>query len=354
MFGLMKVGCVCRSKKTPGLSLPEGVDVPPVEGADSTREEESSEFSPLQISDIPPDTLWHYTNAVGLHGILANEYDAPVTDRLANMRAYRPVFQATMAEYLNDSRELLHGLEIVRLWLQEVLDRTSPPPGEKVELFMSDLCEAIDRKANRDYFALLHCHTVSFSLRRDVLSQWRAYGRGTGGFAIGFDTRAFPYSDGSAMHRAGVGLHQVRYLEEETLDGPLSAAVDLFIDQVTRDSTHWPKKQPPLRVNSALRSLAVTAACIKHPGFAEEEEWRYVEPSFIRPVQFRTNSGGLVPYRNVELGTEQCRPSDAVVGVVVGPGPLQHENKLAAESLLQSHGYYIASNNVTCSSTPFR
>lgn len=250
--------------------------------------------------------LWHYTDAAGLLGILGNPDDSvPVTKRLANTRVYRPVFHATMAEYLNDSRELLHGLELVQGWLREVPDRIVPSLDERVRVFLSDLCDAIGLISDREYFALLHCHTVSFSKRSDVLSQWRAYGRGTGGFAIGFDTQAFPRSDGSEMHRAGVGLHQVRYLDG-ALDGALAEAVDIFIDQVSRDSTNWPEKQTSRRVNSALRSLGVIAACIKHPGFEEEEEWRFIEPSFLGRVLFRAGSGGLVPYRTVELGTEQC------------------------------------------------
>ncbi|WP_196250517.1 DUF2971 domain-containing protein [Rhodococcoides fascians] len=327
----------------------------PPDAANSTREQDMSEFSPLEIPVNPPVELWHYTDAAGLLGILTNaDHSVPSTDRTANTVVYRPVFHATMAEYLNDSREVLHGLEIVRGWMQVIPDRTSPSLDDKVRLFLSDLCNAIEQISNREYLALMHCHTVSFSERPDVLSQWRAYGGGTGGFAIGFDTRAFPYSDGSVMHRAGVGLHQVRYLEGDTLDGPLATAVDVFIDQVSRDSTRWPEKQTPSRVNRALRSLGIVAACIKHPGFKEEEEWRFIAPGFSGQVRFRAGSGGLVPYRTVGLGTEQCRPSDAVTGVVIGPGPLQYENKLATESMLQFHGYFAAANNVTCSSTPFR
>ena len=353
-YGLWR-GLRVSADEVPELSSSEDGDAPLVEGGTSNEDSEVSEFSPLLIPAEPPAVLWHYTDAAGLLGILANEVDnVPPAERLVNTRVYRPVFHATMAEYLNDSREVVHGLEIVRAWLQELFDRTSPPLDKKVRVFLSDLCDVIGQKADREYFALLHCHTVSFSERPDVLSQWRAYGRGTGGFAIGFDTQAFPRSDGSAMHRAGVGLHQVRYLEEGTLDGALTAAVDFFIDQVSRDATRWPEKQTPSRVNSALRSLGVAVASIKHPGFEEEEEWRFIEPAFLRPVQFRSNSGGLVPYRPVELGTEGCSPCEAVTGVVVGPGPLQHENKLAAESMLQSYGYLNAARNVTCSSTPFR
>lgn len=149
--------------EVPELSSSEDGDAPLVEGGTSNEDSEVSEFSPLLIPAEPPAVLWHYTDAAGLLGILANEVDnVPPAERLVNTRVYRPVFHATMAEYLNDSREVVHGLEIVRAWLQELFDRTSPLSTRRSECSCRIYAMSSDRRliaSTSHYFTVIPCRS---------------------------------------------------------------------------------------------------------------------------------------------------------------------------------------------------
>lgn len=305
----------------------------------------ASAATPPEQSVSLPDQLWHYTDAAGLLGILTNVGEKP-DPNVVGSGSYKPVLRATAAQFLNDRRELTHGLALVlehlRLWGGRGLFQSNPA----ADAFMRAVCETIQSIIEREYPHYLHCCTVSFSEDPDMLSQWRGYGQGTGGFAIGFDPARFPRSDGSNVHRAGLGLHQVQYLSD-ALEQPLISAVDWFIAE-TMDPK-FTKKPTDHNLHRAVQSLAFVAASVKHKGFSEEREWRFVQPGFFDVPEFRPGATGLVPYRNV---TELTR--DAVIGLYVGPGPHQYENYIAAQSMLHRYGYIAASYNVHCSDTPFR
>ena len=75
-----------------------------------------------------PDTLWHYTTAAGLLGILGNEVtpsppdnaetgDVTITSSdgfTVSGSDFQAVFRATAIEYLNDHQELIHGLQFLK------------------------------------------------------------------------------------------------------------------------------------------------------------------------------------------------------------------------------------------------
>jgi hypothetical protein len=164
-----------------------------------------------------PDTLWHYTTAAGLLGILGNEVtpsppdnaetgDVTITSSdgfTVSGSDFQAVFRATAIEYLNDHQELIHGLQFLKQAIVDYAEKleainygpTEPHeianPTDKVKFFRA-LCDCIDRIADRDYEHHIHCYTTSFSKKPDVLSQWRGYGGGTSGFAIGVDSSKLP------------------------------------------------------------------------------------------------------------------------------------------------------------------
>lgn len=298
-----------------------------------------------------PETLWHYTDAAGLLGILGN-VDEPPTPNVKGSGTFKPILWASAAQFLNDRRELIHGLELVKNHIETVnIPRISSAPAgtytrqdDRVG-YLRGVCQTINEIVDQKYDTYLHCCTISFSEDPDVLSQWRAYGGGVGGFAIGFRASAFPRGAGSVANAGGLGLHKVSYTNN-TLPKALKGAVTLFVDQ------HMANPRPPQPKQGSLfravQSLAFFAASVKHNGFEEEREWRFIEPGFFNEPEFRATPAGLVPYRKIELD------ASAVTGVFVGPGPNQYENSIAARSLLYRFGYYDAAKNVHCSETPFR
>jgi hypothetical protein len=320
-----------------------------------------------------PATLWHYTDAAGLLGILGHEVTA-ADPNIVGSGSYKPVLWASAAQFLNDRRELVHGLELVNNFVKDGLKKanmwasapptTQAPPGADWVTnswhtlfnstraanptgidFLKEICRTLDLIIDRKYETYLHCCTVSFSQEPDVLSQWRAYGNGIGGFSIGFDPSKFPRSDGSPVHLSGLGLHEVQYTRNELTPALKTAVLELFTTELTRRG----HSVNPGNLSTAVQNLAFYAASVKHQGFEEEHEWRFIEPGSFDAPEFRATPSGLVPYRKLDE-----LPSDAVTGLYVGPGPKQYENLVAAKSLLQRYGYTTASANVHPSETPFR
>lgn len=148
-------------------------------------------------------TIWHYTDAAGLLGVLGSNPE-PRDANVVGPQSCRPEFRATAVEYLNDSRELIHGLGILKgevlLKRADELERIDYQPHERHEIanapakakFIRALCESIEMVEKRTYEHHIHCYVTSFSENPDTLSQWRGYCGGLDGFAIGIDKSKLP------------------------------------------------------------------------------------------------------------------------------------------------------------------
>ncbi|MGV9415311.1 DUF2971 domain-containing protein [Nocardia sp. NPDC003693] len=292
-------------------------------------------------------TLWHYTDAGGLLGILASNPE-PREPNVVGPRTHRPEFRATAAEYLNDSRELIHGLSVIRD--DVLLPRANELAGQTTHAgqtgyvpnapakaaFLRNVCAEIDRIERREYPSYIHCYVTSFSTNPDSLSQWRGYCGGLGGFAIGIDRSKLPER----------GEWMVRKVDYNDPLGVLAAQVDNW--------TAWrlqPTEAPSSSegmLNECIRALAVFAMQVKHAGFEEEAEWRVIHTAVSEGARYRTRGAQLIPFSTWSV------PADAVVGVRVGPGPRQHENYLAAKGMLYAHCYPKAAANLEKSDTPYR
>lgn len=295
-------------------------------------------------------TLWHYTDAGGLLGILGSSPE-PRDPNMVGPRTHRPEFRATAAEYLNDSRELIHGLGVIMddvlLPLADELDGQTIPPGQPGYVpnapdkaaFLRALCTEIDRIERRDYPAHIHCYVTSFSTNPDSLSQWRGYCGGLDGFAIGIDRSKLP-DHGESMVREVFYSDRLGVSEELTAQVSHWAAWRLHHTEAPSSSAGM--------LNQCIRNLAVFAMQVKHAGFEEEAEWRVIHTAVSEGARYRTRGAQLIPFSTWSV------PADAVVGVRVGPGPRQHENYLAAKGMLHAYCYTPAADNLEKSDTPYR
>ena len=123
--------------------------------------EEISDNLNTAVSDKTPDILWHYTNI----------------DSLINIVTEKQI-RATHNAFLNDSMEVRSGFETIL----EVL-RTSS--SEDVHLDSKDIDKFIDI-INHTVRSPFGFYIVSFSKKRDFVTQWQAYTPPEGGCAIGF------------------------------------------------------------------------------------------------------------------------------------------------------------------------
>lgn len=330
----------------------------------------------MKASEIPndiPKTLYHYTDGFGLQGILGpgsgplqvvipdNERSKYVDpDDYTNGKAAR--FWATDVRYMNDTLELRFGLDIVIECLLEA---------SRDESFASAL-----RKAFAGFAAVFEpdclfswpfrCFAVCFCESGDVLSQWRGYAGGVGGFAIGFPREVLShYSYG--IHRMALGnrddmpshalLVRVAYGEDaarrqaDDLVQGLAAAFAAGKLLTDVDGT------PSMTV--ALRAFH-TIAGVKHKAFAEEREWRLLAISERQIVKTRGRAGGLVPYMDVVVNgrlnpNAEHISEQPVRRIVVGPSPDQKAQVAGVHDLLASRGMWgFRDVEVEPSSAPFR
>lgn len=296
-------------------------------------------------------TIWHYTDAAGLLGILGSNPE-PREPNVVGPQSCRPEFRATAVEYLNDSRELIHGLGILKneVLLQKAyeLDSIHYKPSDRHEIsnapakakFIRSLCETIERVEKRTYSSHIHCYVTSFSEKLDALSQWRGYCGGLDGFAIGIDKSKLPNTQEAKVKK-------VSYDDSLTASSETADLARAWLTQ-RLSATDAPDSTPGM-LDQCLRQLSVFATQFKHKGFQEEAEWRVIHLARREGGSYRSRGAQLIPYTTWSL------PADAVVGVRVGPGPNQHENYLAAQGALNAFGYAPdVVTNLVKSPTPFR
>src|SRR5712692_3243290 len=111
-----------------------------------------------QLSDFP--RLWHYTDAKGLVGILAEQ-----------------TIRATRTDYLKDLCELKYGTELIRCESKRFL-QSKPGLRELINTAI-ETTNCIRPK---------HRFVSSFCTKEDDPGQWREYGDAGRGFAIEFRT----------------------------------------------------------------------------------------------------------------------------------------------------------------------
>lgn len=117
-------------------------------------------------SQAPPPLIYHYTNDVGLKGILDS-----------GKLWFTDIFD------LNDPSELSHGF----FHAVNILNGMAADGPPESKLFARQF-EAFRTQGGIQ--AAAHYFVCSFSSNGDDLGQWRAYGDNGRGYAIGFDARA--------------------------------------------------------------------------------------------------------------------------------------------------------------------
>ena len=110
------------------------------------------------LTPDPPPILYHYTTPAGLLGIIDK----------------REIW-ASHTQYLNDQREFQHAVSIIE---EEIASMKKTPQHDKHQDLLDEMASVL-----KDSGSMNVC-VCSFSEKGDVLSQWRAYGGGSG-FSIG-------------------------------------------------------------------------------------------------------------------------------------------------------------------------
>mgnify|MGYP000857394694 CR=1 FL=1 len=285
----------------------------------------SNEARRLKLIDTTlPNLIYHYTSVEGFFEIVRSG-------------------QLWLSDYsyLNDTRELSHGADLVIESATKLLANESRlKVADLLRRWISDL-QAPDHRV---------C-VASFSGAGDSLSQWRAYGP----IAIGFQPRDL------SLHAYRAILRPVEYQRDRQ-----RVLVDLYLNHmiqaylVDSDNGRLERIEDVYQKTDRLIELV---AFFKDPAFVEEQEYRlaFIEHPDLMPSlghkctdkRFRVTRGRIIPYvLSNEL--EPILPSGRdleIKEVVLGPGCDTTLNRGVREFLNESN---LSEVEVKSSSAPYR
>jgi len=245
-----------------------------------------TEFTEKLFSELPKGLLYHYTTLSGLLGIVSSRS-----------------LWASDIRYMNDSAELRHAADLIRL---EVQQRITKRP-EKTDLLNQFVDWVAYRITNGNML-----FAASFRSQGNLLSQWRGYSTHGKGVSLGFSANYI--IDCADQQKFQIGRCIYDPIRQRTL---ISELVDAVEEHVA-SHVHGGESRASLTslyqtVFEKLESnLLRIAAILKHPSFREEREWRVVSPILTDfqqvPLQFREAHAMLVPYVEFGLSLGDSRP----------------------------------------------
>jgi hypothetical protein len=289
----------------------------------------------LESIAIPPDTLlWHYTNGSALIKILDSS----------------EIF-STHISCLNDASELLYGAKLFR----EALTAIRPTvENDRTSLALVD--GAVDYfKENPDFpaQAVVPHFVACFSEERDDLSQWRAYGGGENGYAIGFKVGDLWGCPSSMVARINYDARKHQTLARKAAE----AMVRLCTDTIGRCTPPDLTKFSQEFFVEWERAITMVAPLIKDPGFSKERECRIVKGLAAADLEMlKFIQRGSLMSRHLPLrppGRVTADPYRLPISeVMVGPCRHPQISRTSVDTLLRQKGY--AQNMVSISKIPFQ
>jgi len=285
----------------------------------------------------PPSMIYHYTNDVGLHGILASG-KLWLTD----------LFD------LNDPSELKHGFSFA----VDALSKRSAIAAEDIKRFAANF-EVFNTGGGIEEAG--HYFVCCFSADGDELGQWRAYGDNGCGYALGFDAneleQAFIKAEGGnslpqtfAMAYDDNRLHEI----QEQFAEWVFPAIDL--------STAAPRMHP-VGKNMYWKELSVRHAAnavsavvyFKHEAYKNEKEYRFLQlfsrDKNVPEIKYRTRPYSLVRYREFDWRT---LASSSLRRIVSGPASERHKSHQFARDCLEAYHSRADQIEIDYSKIPYR
>lgn len=282
----------------------------------------------------PPEIIYHYTNDVGLRGILETG-QLWLTD----------IFS------LNDPSELSHGFSHAVNILNDKADNGPPESQVFAKHFAAFHQGGMQETA--------HYFVCSFSSDGDDLGQWRAYADNGRGYALGFDAKALeeiftkengaPIPNNSTFH--------VTY-KDALLADIHCQMIDSMFNLI---SLPRGKNMESASVNAYMKELSVSlslhalraALFFKHEAYRNESEYRFLQihRADVPPPEAkrRFRSYELVKYREFVWKILQA---GVLKHIVVGPAADRTKaTRFAADCLA---AYNVRNVEVMCSGIPYR
>jgi hypothetical protein len=271
-------------------------------------------------------SLFHYTNVVGLMGMISN----------------REVW-ATGSNYLNDPTEVSFAAAVLAGALRARLEGEASDR-ERAEAAL-DLLSTYTDPHSPDQDHEDRPFITAFSRSDQSLTLWRLYG-GRNGFCIGFDeSRLLQWTghDFPASESNGLAVMESEKFDALQANYHLSANIedvsygDLHVAPILAEIMAVPLnlEQPHLH-KELLRTAMNRLSSIKHAAFSDEREARLIvreKHHHAVDLDVRASaSGALVAYRKVVF------PFEAVQSITMAPGANAPQQRRALQALLNRGG----------------
>jgi hypothetical protein len=271
----------------------------------------------LQHYQFPPK-LYHYTDVGGLLGIIQSH-----------------TLWATHVDHLNDSSEVQYARRLVIGMLAEMESEAADIP----RAILARARETFDLVAATDVYVVCLCE------QGDLLSQWRGYGKGGDGYAIGIDPPRLwaKFESAGAYYFGKIDYEPKRQREI------LAAVIGKLVDGVVPHVAVTPEEHRDAALDECSRLLRrvlwFALVTFKDPTFRSEEEWRVIQllshSESEERIRMRASGNRLVPYIELDFKQSEAAPAGRIPIVEVRHGPTLHPTaaKAGVSMLLQRNGY---------------
>ncbi len=266
------------------------------------------------FADIPHGVLYHYTTFSGLLGIVKSR-----------------CLWASDIRYMNDSAELRHTADLIRLEVRERIDE-----GNAQSSLLSQFADWMEHRITHGNMLF----GASFRSHGNLLSQWRGYSTIGKGVSLGFCpdyildcAQRQHFLVGKCIYepnRQKALIRKVVDAVEQLASGPGHVFLSAGERSILYREAFANMETDVLRI----------AAILKHPSFREEKEWRVVSPVVANnaeaPILFREGHAMLVPYIEFKIG--QDNKSLAMDHLFLGPTANVNISMNSLKMFLQQHG----------------
>ena len=259
---------------------------------------------------------------------------------------------------MNDKLEIEHGLNCLKSCFNEdesfrvLLDSIQSGLSEEVVVGFNQLLELIRKDT----------YLVSISEHQDTedylgrLSMWRAYGKESGVAIVMNQSSFFSESDSLESYLYPVFYHGNSDFKEMfgQIYHSMSKSKEILRTQ-DRETLKW----------NILNMFTSWILTIKHPGFAEEKEWRVIHSPTVNPSEFVTHevrSINGVPQEIYKVkfksdpvnGITGLSPNELINRIIIGPTDYPLVMYKTFVNLLEKAGVEDAANKVWVSDIPLR
>lgn len=216
--------------------------------------------------------LHHYTDVNGLTGIIE-----------------RRALWATDIGFLNDSQEMLAGIDLIRRKCAHMstFETSNEPLQSAIRVFYDKIPEFVQNNLTKR-----NTYIVSFSRAGDNLRQWMSYCPKNSGYSIEFDSQKVLIDGNIEREKKVVSrLEEVDYHETKINE-------ILLMDEIIS-----PTNAEHINIERAMLKLAnklfFHGCAVKPKEFYDEQETRLIIQSTLKKshdINFRTRGGVIIPY----------------------------------------------------------